>query len=97
MSDVDAIRVTLEAPIVHEVKIETTREWVIEVYDRILAPAADHGDLTGLSHDDHPQYLLADGSRAADEIRLTPKTSSSGPEGTIFYASDDNHVYVGTE
>ena len=31
-----------------------------------------------------------------DEIRLTPKASSSGPEGTMFYASDDDHVYVGT-
>ena len=33
----------------------------------------------------------------ADEIRLTPKTSSTGAEGTMFYDSDDDHVYVGTE
>jgi len=32
-----------------------------------------------------------------DEIHLTPKASSSGPEGTIFYCSSDNSVYVGTE
>ena len=31
------------------------------------------------------------------EIRLTPKASSSGPEGTIFYNSGDNNVYVGVE
>ena len=31
------------------------------------------------------------------EIFLTPKSSSSGPEGTIFYCSDDNSVYVGVE
>jgi hypothetical protein len=31
------------------------------------------------------------------EIHLTPKAASSGPEGTIFYASADNSVYVGTE
>jgi len=31
------------------------------------------------------------------ELRLTPKASSSGPEGTMFYDSDDDHVYVGTE
>lgn len=31
------------------------------------------------------------------EIKLTPQASSSGPEGTIFYNSADNHVYVGTE
>jgi len=47
--------------------------------------------------DDHTQYLLADGTREASEIRLTPKASSSGPEGTIFYDSDDDYVYVGTE
>lgn len=63
----------------------------------IVAGVVDHGDLTGLTDDDHIIYLLADGSRAASEIRLTPKTSSSGPEGTMFYDSDDDHVYVGTE
>ena len=31
------------------------------------------------------------------EIRLTPKASSTGAEGTIFYDSDDDHIYVGTE
>lgn len=31
------------------------------------------------------------------EIRLTPKSSSTGAEGTIFYNGDDNSVYVGTE
>jgi len=32
-----------------------------------------------------------------DEIRLVPKESSTGPEGTMFYDSDDDHVYVATE
>lgn len=31
------------------------------------------------------------------EIQLTPKASSTGAEGTIFYDSDDDHVYVATE
>ena len=31
------------------------------------------------------------------EIRLTPKASSTGAEGTIFYDSDDDHIWVGTE
>lgn len=31
------------------------------------------------------------------EIRLTPKASSSGPEGTIYYDSDDDSIYVATE
>ena len=32
-----------------------------------------------------------------DYIRLTPKASCAGPEGSIYYDSDDNHIYVGTE
>ena len=31
------------------------------------------------------------------EILLTPKTSSTGAEGTVFYYSDDDHLWVGTE
>ena len=31
------------------------------------------------------------------EITLTPKESSSGAEGTVFYCGTDNSVYVGTE
>jgi len=58
---------------------------------------SDHGGLTGLTDDDHTQYVLATGARAMGELRLTPKSSSSGPEGTVFYDSDDDHIYVGTE
>ena len=31
------------------------------------------------------------------EIRLIPKASSTGAEGTIFYNSADNHIYVAME
>jgi len=31
------------------------------------------------------------------EVLLTPKASSTGAEGTIYYKSSDNSVYVGTE
>ena len=31
------------------------------------------------------------------EIRLVPKASSSGAEGTMYYDSDDDSVYVATE
>jgi hypothetical protein len=31
------------------------------------------------------------------EITLVPKELSSGAEGTIFYDSDDDHIYVATE
>lgn len=63
----------------------------------IAASGTDHGGLTGLTDDDHTQYLLATGTRVASEIRLDPKASSSGPEGTVYYDSDDDHIYVGTE
>lgn len=32
-----------------------------------------------------------------EEVRLTPKPSSTGPKGTIFYNSNDDHIYVATE
>jgi hypothetical protein len=35
--------------------------------------------------------------QALGEISLTPKASSSGVEGTMFYCSTDDHVYVATE
>lgn len=31
------------------------------------------------------------------EIRLVPKASSTGAEGTFFYDSDDDHIWVATE
>lgn len=31
------------------------------------------------------------------EIKFTPKASSTGAEGTVFYDSDDDHLYVATE
>jgi len=40
---------------------------------------ADEIDLTGMS---------------GEEIRLIPKASSTGPEGTIFYSSVDKAVFV---
>ena len=61
------------------------------------AAASDHGTLSGLADDDHAQYVLADGTRAMTELRLTPQASSSGLEGSMYYDSDDDSVYVGTE
>jgi len=65
---------------------------------------ADEIEVTGLSgllaDDQHvldAEVVSAVEANALSEIRLTPKASSSGAEGTIFYDSDDDHVYVGTE
>jgi len=45
----------------------------------------------------HDGYITGDGTVPISELRLTPKASSSGPEGTIFYDSDDDHIWVATE
>jgi len=43
-------------------------------------------------------HRAANDSPELSEITLTPKASSdSVAEGTIFYCSSDDHVYVGTE
>ncbi|MDQ3181412.1 MAG: hypothetical protein M3Q33_12930, partial [Acidobacteriota bacterium] len=39
-------------------------EWVAETPAALGGGVSDHGELTGLEDDDHPQYFLADGSRA---------------------------------
>ena len=40
--------------------------------------ASDHGDLTGLGDDDHTQYLLADGTRAAASLTVNGNISVTG-------------------
>lgn len=59
------------------------------------------GDWVRLPHGTLGQPLVTGGAGAnpswGTEITLTPKTSSTGPEGTMFYDSDDDHVYVATE
>lgn len=52
-----------------------------------INPSAGGGDMTKAVYDPEDEGA----------IRLTPRTSSSGAEGTIFYDSDDDHVYVATE
>ena len=39
---------------------------------------SDHGDLTGLSDDDHAQYLLADGARAVTNLTATKPVFTDG-------------------
>jgi len=44
-------------------------------------------------------YIVGGGYEGTEfsEIRLVPKASSSGLEGTMFYCSEDDHVWVATE
>ena len=39
----------------------------------------------------------ADAVQGVSEIQLVPKAASTGPEGTMFYNSADDSVYVATE
>jgi hypothetical protein len=59
------------------------------VNDRILVTiaGAGTGDMTKAVYD--PENEGA--------IRLTPRVSSNGAEGTMFYDSDNNHVWVAME
>ena len=72
-----------------------------------LGGITDHGTLTGLSDDDHTQYLLIDGSRAmsgslnmnlneilnfkAENVAVLP---SAGNQGRIVYLTSDTHLYL---
>jgi len=51
----------------------------------------------GKAPDSSWAFSMAQGEIPVNELRLTPKESSGGPEGTIYYDSDDDHVYVATE
>lgn len=62
----------------------------IVVVGRNLVPSIDGGGRLGT-------ILLKWLEAHVGEITLTPKASSSGPEGTMFYDSDDDHVWVATE
>lgn len=57
----------------------------------------DHGGLTGLSDDDHPQYALADGSRCIYYIPSGAKSTAS--DAGIFgqTSMDDDYIYVCTQ
>lgn len=60
----------------------------------------DHGALTGLTDDDHPQYLLASGLREWDEQGSNPSTPSANKWKLFFksgglYYIDDAGVVLG--
>jgi hypothetical protein len=51
----------------------------------------DHGALTGLGDDDHPQYLLASGLRAMDEQSSSPSSPSASK--MLLYFKNDEKLY----
>jgi len=58
------------------------------------AAVVDHGNLTGLGDDDHTQYLLVDGSRAADELTVTGDLAVD--TDTLFVDATNNRVGINT-
>lgn len=75
---------------------------LVEINDMMLCKvdSSAEGDqaTVGANWDIIQNNINADTSLAVGEIVLTPKVSSSSTaEGTIFYCSLDNNVYVGVE
>lgn len=58
------------------------------------AAVVDHGNLTGLGDDDHTQYLLVDGSRAAVELTVTGDLAVD--TDTLFVDASTDRVGIGT-
>lgn len=73
-------------------------------FETLFAVAAPtvHSELAHLNWSDAKHVMNAsldmnsNAIELVDEIRLKPKAESTGAEGTIFYDSDDDHVYVAT-
>ena len=70
-------------------------------------PNTDHGGLTGLTDDDHPQYLLVDGTRAMSgsidmggntivDVRSITVTGASSPSVSIL-DSTNGGIWIGAD
>lgn len=81
-----AVVITEEEPTVQVVSEEEDEVTVIESIE--AGPQGPPGIIGGL-----PEIADPDDG----EVHLTPKASSSGAEGTIFYCMTDDSVYVGVE
>lgn len=71
---------------------------IVEAAAIIADNAVVRGDGGGRGVQD--SGVLIDDNDCVDgvsELRLIPKASSTGAEGTIYYDSDDDHLYVATE
>jgi len=78
-------------------------DWRSENISRVEISTTDHGSLTGLDADDHPQYILADCSRAfTGAAALAETTTPTAVDGVgKIYTKADNKLYfqdgAGTE
>jgi len=63
-------------------------DWRSETISKITLTSSAHSDLTGLTEDDHTQYILADGSRAfTDGIQPASLADASASNNTIYYST----------
>jgi hypothetical protein len=76
--------VTVPTPAEGQILIFRSGEWIAE-NPPTTGGTTDHGALNGLGDDDHPQYLLADGSRA-----LTGNLNGGGRRITNLAAANAN-------
>jgi hypothetical protein len=89
LDDIDDVNIPTPANEDYMVWDSGTSKWVNKTPTEVMAI---------LSGEAAADFSLGDQNLTnVGEITLVPKASSSGAEGTIFYDSDDDHVYVGTE
>jgi hypothetical protein len=73
---------------------DKTWTWDGTSWNVVTAASGDHGNLGGLSDDDHTQYLRVDGTRSADS--LTVSDDFTVDTDTLHVDSTNNRVGIGT-
>jgi len=73
---------------------DKTWTWDGTSWNVVTAASGDHGNLGGLSDDDHTQYLRVDGSRSADSLTISDDLTVD--TDTFHVDSTNNRVGIGT-
>ena len=98
IADLEAVAIALDTSNFNGLlsATEDTTQKALDLLDDITLGATDHGALTGLSDDDHTQYVLANGSRALTVTTTNFNGILSGTENTLQKALDklDDHTVV---
>lgn len=85
-----------DSPSVNDTYTVSGRVWRWDgtAWNIVITTAADHGNLAGLSDDDHTQYLRTDGTRTA--ASLTVSGAVTVDTDTFHVDSTNNRVGIGT-
>ena len=73
---------------------DKTWTWDGTSWNVVTAASGDHGNLGGLSDDDHTQYLRVDGTRSADSLTISDNFTVD--TDTLHVDSTNNRVGIGT-